>query len=166
MTARKHCSISETSTVANCWYKSFQALVKRKERWSRFLSGGRRRHCCSASAALAKQLRVSSPTRGQPTNRPWVAHLYYTSPRSSRMDFAGSVLFVTPARNVVYTVDLLTLLAALLGGPFIYYMEGGWHWNVLIFTAFSICFLALRVNKVDTRDRHGRLRSVSRIREP
>lgn len=36
MTARKNCSISETSTVANCWYKSFQALVKRKERWSRF----------------------------------------------------------------------------------------------------------------------------------
>lgn len=82
------------------------------------------------------------------------------------MDFAGPVLFVNPASNVVYSVDLLALLAALLGGPFIYYMKGGWHWNVLIFTAFSICFLALRVKKFDTRDRYRRLRRASRVREP
>jgi hypothetical protein len=43
------------------------------------------------------------------------------------MDFTGPVLFVTPASNVVYTVDLLALLAAPLGGPFVCYSKGGWH---------------------------------------
>jgi hypothetical protein len=41
------------------------------------------------------------------------------------------VLFVTPASIVVYTVDLLALLAAPLGGPFVCYTKGGWHWKVL-----------------------------------